>query len=221
MKIQIIFILVLLNLNLASAALLYGEVYDVSLEPLTNVIVEINTEPKQVKVSKDGVYEFELNPGDYVIKAAYSNDVDLYYEQNVSIKDKNGKYNIDLILLPLLEEEDFEDISDVFEEEKREASPGLIIILIIISLFSLLYLFNWFKSNKKVVHEEIKEKSEGDLDELINFIKKEGGRVTQKDIRKRFPLSEAKISLMISELEHKGIVEKIKKGRGNIIILKK
>ena len=56
--------------------------------------------------------------------------------------------------------------------------------------------------------------------EILRFIKEKGGRVTQKDIRKRFPSSEAKISLLISELEHKGKLEKIKKGRGNIIILK-
>jgi len=56
---------------------------------------------------------------------------------------------------------------------------------------------------------------------LIKIIKREGGRTTQKYIRKQIPLSEAKISLMIAELEHKGIIEKIKKGRGNIIILKR
>ncbi|MFC1769333.1 helix-turn-helix transcriptional regulator, partial [Nanoarchaeota archaeon] len=51
--------------------------------------------------------------------------------------------------------------------------------------------------------------------------KKEGGRTTQKDIRKNFPQSEAKVSLMVTDLEHKGYLEKIKKGRGNVIILKK
>ena len=57
----------------------------------------------------------------------------------------------------------------------------------------------------------------GDLD----FIKKQGGRTTQKEIRKNFPMSEAKISLIITELEHRGKIEKIKRGRSNIIILKK
>jgi uncharacterized membrane protein len=59
-----------------------------------------------------------------------------------------------------------------------------------------------------------------DLDVVLNIIKEEGGRATQRDIRKRLPLSEAKVSLMISELEAKGKVEKIKKGRGNIVVLK-
>ena len=56
---------------------------------------------------------------------------------------------------------------------------------------------------------------------ILKILIQEGGRTTQKGIRKQIQLSEAKISLMIAELEHKGIIEKIKKGRGNIIILKK
>ncbi len=59
-----------------------------------------------------------------------------------------------------------------------------------------------------------------DPDDLLDFIREQEGRITQKDIRKNFPYSEAKISLMISELEDKEIVKKVKKGRGNIIILK-
>ncbi len=70
---------------------------------------------------------------------------------------------------------------------------------------------------KKEIEKEIPE----NLDGVLKVIKQSGGRTTQKDIRKKIPLSEAKISLMITELEHKGIVERIKKGRGNIIILKK
>ncbi|PIU72321.1 hypothetical protein COS79_03525, partial [Candidatus Woesearchaeota archaeon CG06_land_8_20_14_3_00_33_13] len=58
-------------------------------------------------------------------------------------------------------------------------------------------------------------------DGIIKIIKDNKGRVTQKEIRKQIPLSEAKISLMITELEDKGIVKRIKKGRGNIIILSK
>ena len=59
------------------------------------------------------------------------------------------------------------------------------------------------------------------MNTIIRIIKENKGRITQKDIRKQIPLSEAKISLMITELEDKGIVKRIKKGRGNIIILSK
>ena len=57
------------------------------------------------------------------------------------------------------------------------------------------------------------------LKDVVEFIVQEGGRTTQTEIRYKFPSSEAKISLMITELEHKGIVKRIKKGRGNVIVL--
>jgi len=60
-----------------------------------------------------------------------------------------------------------------------------------------------------------------DLREVIRIIEKNGGRITQLDLRKALPYSEAKVSLMITDLENRGIIKKIKKGRGNIIILNK
>jgi uncharacterized membrane protein len=50
-------------------------------------------------------------------------------------------------------------------------------------------------------------------------MEKSGGRITQLDLRKALPYSEAKVSLMITDLENRGIVKKIKKGRGNVLIL--
>ena len=79
-----------------------------------------------------------------------------------------------------------------------------------------------FKSKKtEESGKESGEDTEKDLNKIVEIIKEEGGRVTQKEIRKQIPLSEAKISLMVAELGHKGVIQKIKKGRGNIIILKK
>ncbi|MBI4441409.1 hypothetical protein HY639_04530 [Candidatus Woesearchaeota archaeon] len=67
---------------------------------------------------------------------------------------------------------------------------------------------------------EQKQEQKDELQEIIDYIKAADGRMTQKDLRKKFPSSEAKISLMLAELEHRGLIEKIKKGRGNIIILR-
>ena len=60
-----------------------------------------------------------------------------------------------------------------------------------------------------------------DLSKVLEVIKKNDGRITQKEIRKQLSLSEAKISLVISQLESEKKIKKIKKGRGNIIILNK
>jgi uncharacterized membrane protein len=65
--------------------------------------------------------------------------------------------------------------------------------------------------------QSIEQPSATDKELIKQFIRTHSP-TTQKDVRQAFPLlSEAKISLIISELEHDGRVRKIKKGRGNII----
>jgi uncharacterized membrane protein len=68
--------------------------------------------------------------------------------------------------------------------------------------------------------EEQTRKLPNDLRDVVRILKRNEGRMTQKDLRKEIPLSEAKVSLMLTELEDMGIVKRIKKGRGNVLILK-
>jgi uncharacterized membrane protein len=56
-----------------------------------------------------------------------------------------------------------------------------------------------------------------DLRELMDLIKANGNRITQRELRKKSPYSESKVSLMLSDLEERGLIEKFKRGRGNII----
>ena len=221
-------ILLLLLVNLVSAATIHGTVYDLSLKKQNNVKVEINTNPKQVIVAQNGTYSFNVPNGAYVIKAQLirKNTIIASVQENITIK-QVGDYVIDLILFPDIEE-GIEDIDldvdeDIVEAKKNNISVGSIILLIFgIVLIGLSYFKKYKKQKKEISEEETKKEDYKDdhLKQIIEIIKKEGGRATQKDIRKQIPLSEAKISLMIAELEHKGVIEKIKKGRGNIIILK-
>ena len=59
-----------------------------------------------------------------------------------------------------------------------------------------------------------------ELGEVLGIIKNYGGRITQKELREKLSHSEAKVSLIVAELEHLGKIKKFKKGRGNIIVLK-
>jgi uncharacterized membrane protein len=56
-----------------------------------------------------------------------------------------------------------------------------------------------------------------DLKDLLELIRNSGNRITQREIRKKSPYSESKVSLMLSDLEQRGLIEKFKRGRGNII----
>ena len=230
-KVFIFFFISAILISSANAATIYGTIYDFSLKKVTNARVEINTSPRQMIVAQNATYSFNAPIGDYTITARLmqKNTSIASAQENITIK-QDGSYVLDLILFPDVEEgvEDpgVEVNSDVVESKNNTIAllAGFIVLLVLILIVGLIYYKKSGKNEKATekTEEKIEEKyEESDLDEVIKIIKQEGGRATQKDIRKQIPLSEAKISLMITELEHKGIVEKIKKGRGNIIILKK
>ncbi|MBI3588524.1 hypothetical protein HY095_04980 [Candidatus Micrarchaeota archaeon] len=53
--------------------------------------------------------------------------------------------------------------------------------------------------------------------EVLEQLALSGGILTQKDLRKRLPYGEARVSLLLSALEKQGKIRRIKQGRGNII----
>jgi len=67
--------------------------------------------------------------------------------------------------------------------------------------------------------EKIKEVPDlpEDLDELLDIIRANGNRITQRELLKKLSYSESKFSLMLSDLEERGLIEKFKRGRGSII----
>ncbi len=216
-----------LSVNTASAARIYGNVYDFSLNEAKNAEVSINTTPNQFMIAKNGTYSFDVANGIYEIEARQyqKNYVVSYANENVTVR-QEGNYVLDLILFPEIETggEDSYPI-DVNENILDSSSNNYYILWIVLFLAVLsafkYYMKRWFNKKYSLEKKDPEFSEESDLDDIVKIIKSEGGRATQKDIRKKIPLSEAKISLMIAELEHKGVVEKIKKGRGNIIILKK
>lgn len=200
---------------MAQAATIYGNVYDIALDLQNNVIVEVNSAPKQTMVAKDGSYSFELPEGNYIITAKLVDEEILATAEETIEVNTEGNYVLDLILFEsfeedetLLEESDIEVDPSVMED-KMLLWPYIAVLLIIILIISL---FLYFKRKKPKQEDPYLEK-------VIKIIKREGGRTTQKEIRKALGLSEAKVSLMVTQLKHEGKLKKIKKGRGNIIVL--
>jgi len=58
-----------------------------------------------------------------------------------------------------------------------------------------------------------------ELQEVINVIRANRGQIAQKDLRTRLKQSEVKVSLILSDLEKRSLIKKLKSGRENIIIL--
>jgi uncharacterized membrane protein len=223
----------------AQAATVYGTIYEWSdLEtPLKNTIVVVNSTPSQYVVSTSGTYSFNLSPGNYMIKAKYYRNNILEYAGEDEIRiDRQGDFIHDLLLFPPteLENEYLGDINLTSDLELKNESNTRYYIITIILVFAALSILLWIRKKKNKPIEqgaeetirippentaktESKELPE-DLREIYELILKRGGRVTQKELRKEVKYGEAKVSLLIADLENRGLVKKIKKGRANIII---
>jgi uncharacterized membrane protein len=204
----------------ASAAVIQGSVYDLELNTLSQAVVGIDTTPQQVMVSKNGTYRFSVPPGSYIITARHAK-LDLLSSEHITVA-QEGEYVLDLILFPDIETEaellnETLDVPEYYEPPGRDALIAGIIALVVLAAGGAAYWY--WRLRKKQPTQETKRPAKADLEEILAFVRREGGRTTQKDLRKAIPYSEAKISLMIAELESQGKLKKIKKGRGNIIIL--
>jgi len=206
--------LLLILLPFAGAVELSGNVYDDSLAPLSNVILTVDTEPKQQYISKNGAYTFNIPQGVYTLTASYQEGSANYYaEEKIRIANE-GAFVYDIILFPNLSEE--EALSDDFELDVTALDDDRSNKWLWVSLISFLL----FAGILYYVLKKRKNPGEDVVYAMVLALIKKHKRVTQKEIRKQVPMSEAKISLVITELEDKGLIKKIKKGRGNIIILK-
>lgn len=208
--------LLFMFISYANAATIHGNIYDLTLTKVSNVIVEIDTTPNQRFVAINGSYSFDVPIGSYKIKTDYQEkNLRMSASENITIID-NGKFIIDLFLYPNFSDEDtlYDEFDLEFEElyDTESKFNFFIIALLVFALIIGVVLF--VKSKEKVI-----PKNQSDIEKLLNILKSNNGRMTQKDLRKHFAMSEAKISLMITELESLKKIKKIKKGRGNIIIL--
>lgn len=221
----LIILLILILAQTSIAAIISGTIYNWELNKEENVIIEVNTTPRQTIVTGTGEYLLTLIPGSYAIKAKTTDGTETI--ETIEIID-DGVYNLDIIVLPI-EPEDILDETNI-EQDKEKTSviayliagiSALVLVLIIIFIFRIKRKEKEIKKEVKDLKEVIKHKEvDKELLKIIEAIKTAGGRTTQKELRKQFPSSEAKISLMITELEKKEIIQKIKKGRGNVIVLK-
>ena len=242
MKKPFLFLLIaLLCFPITLAATLEGTIYDLSLEMTEDVMVSIDTTPAQLIISKDSTYSFNIPTGRYTLTAEQYEDNTLIAsaEESINVQD-DGNYVLDIILFPIFE--DIEDESEFIDSSADELidapNYNFIIILGIILIIIAIFLYLTKKQKPRIKKRTITNKTiknpakkvtfkvdkpsvilPPDLLEVYSFIQTEK-RTTQKEIRKIIPLSEAKISLMIADLESRNLIKKVKKGRGNIIILK-
>ncbi|MFT4310271.1 MAG: helix-turn-helix transcriptional regulator [Candidatus Woesearchaeota archaeon] len=218
----ILFISVLISNN-AYGARIYGAIYDHNLEPIQRTVVMINSTPEQRHVSIYGGYAFSVPPGSYLITAELTlNDVTRpIAEQYITVVDDN-EYKIDLFIF------DHIDLTQDFEPPSRFTTiitntswilGGMFIVFV--SFYGIRYWYRKLKYNRLKTDTAQKQppQDDGYKQKIISLVQQADGSITQRHIRKSLPISEAKVSLLISELEKEGVLRKEKQGRVNVLRL--
>lgn len=113
----------------------------------------------------------------------------------------------------------------VYEKGGGETPPSMLdpltiflIIMVIALLFSALFLL--YRSHRKTLLPPIHDmRILSDEDLIIRLLKDAGGRLTQTQIKEATGFSKSKTSMVLNELQKRGLIRKIKRGREYIVEL--
>jgi uncharacterized membrane protein len=237
------FLVILLFANLALGAIISGKVYDwETLDPVPGTLIQLYvnaTVVSQAVSDNQGRYSLSVGLGSYELISSHTGgNVSYLYAENVTLVMENTTFDIVLfpfdttipeITIPKLNDTDLDIIngSEFPEVDITESKPDTSIILLISAVIAVAALIMWLSIKKEQtepeeIEEELKESAGSlphDLYKLAKAIKAEGGRAEQRKLQKELGVSAAKMSLMITDLESRGIVKRIKRGRGNVITL--
>lgn len=201
------FLLVFALLSLAQAAYVYGDIYQPNLERMNRTVVRVDGPFSYQLVTDKANYSIFLPEGDYTLSAMVldaSGNTAFHTEEIIKVGTNDQR--VDLVLKPVIN-----------------------LNFILFCAFGLLLVFAISKfmifQNKKQTTEPTqpvqvqtsKTKLDGDAKSVLTALDSFEGRANQKDLKEATHFSDAKLSLILTELEQTGYVKRFKKGRGNII----
>lgn len=173
-------------------------------------------------VTSRGAYSLDLGPGEYHI-IARSPTGEVRASENVSLR---ADSRLDIILLPPLDIPDLslnESILGNLTLPTARGERGFPWTAAAVGAAAAGGAGLWVLRRRRRKTGLAPPSASGvlpdDLQAMVRVLEQEGGRMTQKELRRRLGYSEAKISLMVADLENRGLVQKFKVGRGNIVVL--
>ena len=203
MRLMLVIAVFSLLVSFSYAAFVYGEIYKAhTLEKINDTIVKIDGRFSYQLVIKKSNYSIDLPNGDYTIYAEHLNN-GVVYSAKEEVKIGANDQRIDLALFPSGNSADY-----LF-------AFGLIIIglFLFYNVLKITTLKKEPATAKKPKGMELDEDAKKVLQTLESF----EGRATQKELKDSLNFSDAKLSLILSELENMQKIKKFKRGRGNII----
>ncbi|MBI5636212.1 hypothetical protein HY993_04590 [Candidatus Micrarchaeota archaeon] len=242
-------LIIVLLIWFASAALIHGTVYGAGLEKVGKAIIELEGfNSTQVQVAQNGSYSFEAQEGKYEIRAKIASSADYEFNQTIIVGGAGVVFDLVLLGIdsePFLQETEFLDELDtqainetqLEEVEEKNETPGYyyaVAAVVLAVAAGAIYFTRLRKKNGKndgirVVEKPAEEATarsgekrvelHREEKDVLEFVEKNGGSATQKELRRALPYSESKISMVLTNLEGLGKLRKTKSGRGNVIRL--
>lgn len=199
MRFLVLCLVFMLLLSSSFAGFVYGEIYQSNLEELNNTLIKIEGSFSYQIVVHNANYSVFLPEGDYTISASYFDEqgnLILYTEEIVKVGKEDQK--VDLVLKPT-------------------SSVDYYLISIILAVTAIIIILLKLKG-KSVPEPPTRKKSlDSDAKKVLQALDSFEGRATQKELKQTLNFSDAKLSLIITELEELEYIKKFKRGRGNII----
>lgn len=206
-------ILALVICIISSAAFVHGDIVKSQSDPSNKTLIRIEGKFTYQMITNSSNYSIFLPDGEYSLN---SYGIDQHGEITSSV---SNKLNIGA---------DDQRI-DILLKKNDNFTLYFLSGIVILAVIALSYVYMKKNSSPKpqIVEEEIIEETQlaeikkEELDEeakkVIAVIESNDKRITQKELRETLGFSEAKLSLILSELESIGVVKKFKRGRGNIV----
>lgn len=193
----------LLIVGCSSPAFVHGDIYSSSLEELDGTLIRLEGRFSYQLVVPGSNYSIFLPEGSYTISASQFDEhggLLLYAQQDIMVGGEDQE--IDLILYP--------------------PNQDILLAVGIMAILAAVFLFanrRWRARDKQTGTRKSTESHalDGDALKVLAALESSDNRATQKELRQSLRFSDAKLSLILTELEQTGRVKKFRRGRANII----
>jgi uncharacterized membrane protein len=206
---------------------LYGDIYEGDrLTRLDNVLIKVSG-PSSSQFLTNKTYSLDLERGNYTIKATHYTEgkIDYISEERVSYDGAAKKF--DLLLIP----------NDLFELTPKQNSTanqtqsipkesqimkteyliiGAMGIGTLAIIAAVLFVYSKRKKTMQNTKDELPPLKQEER-EVLKIISENEGKIYQKELREILNYSEAKMSILIGELEKRGEISREKIGRDNLL----
>ncbi|VVB70814.1 Uncharacterised protein [uncultured archaeon] len=222
MRFILLFSLLFLSVE---AVVLSGTIYDSDNDQVAkNILMKLEGTNSYQYFSTNGTFSINVTPGNYTVLLLDIVNNTLMRQGSESIFIEDDSVN-DFLIFPVESgySQDYVNVSQLFDlpEATVDASSSstssssnyLLLYLVILLLLSGIIAYFLFLKRKPILStNNLVLSSEEQL--IYNLIKKEK-IISQKELRKNVSFSEAKVSMVLSSLEEKGLLRRIKKGNAN------